>query len=317
MSQYKTIFLIASPAMQKTPAFAYASHLAKTTGARLHICLFDYSEAIAAVGLVSKGAVELSKKAFIDQRRAWAETEALALREQGVHATGDAVWSRPMVEEILAQVAEVQPDIVIKDALHVPLLKRVFYTPVDWQLLRLCPAPLLLVNSAAHMLPRRIIAALDPVRSEPGDADFNKKIVHEALALSIQCDAELHLATACNPISAMSAGVADVGAFMNAELYEALRDAHQANFTAVADEFGVPADRRHFVLGSPPAAIAELAASCEADVIVVGTTYRKGLERMLFGSTAEGICEYAPCNVLAIKPEGFEKYFNAYVGGLR
>lgn len=313
MGQYQTVFLVASPLMQRTPAFEYASQLAKAIGARLHICVFDYSQTIAAVELVDKNIVSQAKEAYIGVRRAWAVTEAAILCEQGIHVTGDAAWARPMAEEILEQVAEMKPDIVIKDAMHEPLLKRVFFTPVDWQLLRLCPAQLLLVNSAANALPRRVIAALDPVRGGPGDADFNDKIVRDALALSIQCDAELHMATAFDPYPVMGVVVGDGGAFVTSELYSALRKSHLENFAAVADRYGVPTNRRHFVEGSPAVAIGELAGSSKADVVVVGSTYRKGLDRMLLGSTAEGIFENAPCNILAVKPEGFEKYFDEYM----
>lgn len=316
MGQYKTIFLIASAAMRRTPAFEYASHLAKATGAKLHICVFDHSEVIAAVGFVNKPAAGPAREAYIDVRRDWAVTEAHALREQGIDATGDAAWARPMAQEILLQVAEIKPDIVIKDAVHEPLIERVLFTPLDWQLLRLCPAPLLLVNSAASALPSRVVAAIDAMRAEPADADFTKKIIHAALALSIQCDAELHLATAFNPFSDLSMNAAVGGAIMTAEIYNALRDSQQAAFSAVADEQSVPADRRHIVQGPPAIGIAELVKSNQADVVVVGTTHRKGWERLLMGSSAEGIFEYAACNVLAVKPDGFEKYFDEYMQAL-
>lgn len=313
MSEYKTIFLIASPFMVRSPAFFYAIHLAKATGARLHICIFDYSETMAAVRFIAKDLVDVAKNAYIEVRRDWAKTEASGLVEQGMHATGDAVWAHPMAQEMLTQISELKPDLVVKDSRHESLLKQVFFTPVDWQLLRLCPAPLLLVNSAANTLPRKIIAALDPMRDGPADDDFNKKIVHEALGLAIQCDAELHLATAFNPTPLTGMGTAEGGVLLTTELFETMRTNHIDHFTTVANENGVPSDRRHFVEGPAAVAISELAGSSEADVVVVGTTQRHGLERLLMGSTAESIFEYAPCNVLAIKPEGFQRYFDEYM----
>lgn len=313
MSQYKTIFLIASPFMVRSPAFTYATQLAKVTGARLHICVFDYSETMAAVRLVSRDLVDVAKEAYIEVRRDWAKTEASGLVETGIHATGDAVWAHPMAQEMLEQISELKPDIVIKDSHHEPLLKRVFFTPVDWQLLRLCPAALLLVNSAASTLPQKIIAALDPMRGGPGDLEFNKKIIHEALGLAIQCGAELHLATAFNPTPISGMGTAQGGVLLTSELFEELRNRHIDHFTALADENGVPFERRHFVEGPAAVAISKLAGSSAADVVVVGTTYRHGLERLLLGSTAEDLLEYAPCNVLAVKPEGFQRYFDEYM----
>ncbi|MBI4444973.1 MAG: universal stress protein [Acidobacteria bacterium] len=55
------------------------------------------------------------------------------------------------------------------------------------------------------------------------------------------------------------------------------------------------------VSGSPPHALAEYAKRVEADLIVVGTHGRKGLTRVLLGSTAEALLREAPCKVLVSK----------------
>jgi len=47
--------------------------------------------------------------------------------------------------------------------------------------------------------------------------------------------------------------------------------------------------------------IAQFAEEKEADLIVVGTHGRKGLSRMLMGSTAETLLRQAPCKVLVVK----------------
>jgi len=44
-----------------------------------------------------------------------------------------------------------------------------------------------------------------------------------------------------------------------------------------------------------------VAADKDADLIVVGTHGRKGLTRMLMGSTAESLLRRSPCPVLVVK----------------
>jgi universal stress protein E len=56
--------------------------------------------------------------------------------------------------------------LIVKDAEDVPALKRVFFTPLDWQLLRDCPVPVHLVTDARHPLPRKVLAIVDVLRSE-------------------------------------------------------------------------------------------------------------------------------------------------------
>lgn len=317
MSQYNTILLVASPSMVRTPAFFYATHLAKVTGARLHICIFDYSETMATVRLVAKDLVDTAREAYIEVRRDWARTEASGLVEQGIRATGDATWAHPMADEILEQIYELKPDLVVKDSHHEPLLKRVLFTPVDWQLMRHCPAPLLLVNSTASALPRKIVIAIDPMRMSPAENDFNEKIIEEGISLAIQCGSELHLATAFNPAPIYGMGTPQDGVFLTTETFEAIRNNHIERFMAVADERGVPADRRHFLEGPAAVEIAELAESSKADVVVVGTTDRHGIERFILGSTAESILEYSPSNVMVVKPNAFQQHFEDYIQKMR
>jgi len=49
--------------------------------------------------------------------------------------------------------------------------------------------------------------------------------------------------------------------------------------------------------------IAQLAADLEADLVVVGTHGRRGLSRLLLGSTAEATVRLAPCPVLVVRPK--------------
>jgi len=56
-------------------------------------------------------------------------------------------------------------------------------------------------------------------------------------------------------------------------------------------------------LGTPARQIADFAQQRDADLIVVGTHGRKGLGRLVMGSTAEGLLRWAPCQVLVVKPK--------------
>ena len=52
---------------------------------------------------------------------------------------------------------------------------------------------------------------------------------------------------------------------------------------------------------------AELAAEEHADMIVMGTQGRTGLERLLLGSVAERVIRQAPCPVLTVRPDTDEQ----------
>jgi nucleotide-binding universal stress UspA family protein len=53
--------------------------------------------------------------------------------------------------------------------------------------------------------------------------------------------------------------------------------------------------------GPPASTIAETAAEEEADLVVVGTHGRSGLDRLIVGSVAERVVRLATCPVLVVK----------------
>lgn len=53
--------------------------------------------------------------------------------------------------------------------------------------------------------------------------------------------------------------------------------------------------------GQPYDQIIRQAEISSVDIIVMGTTGRRGMERILIGSVAERVIEYAPCPVLVVK----------------
>jgi universal stress protein E len=303
MSNYRKLFLIANPELRRTSAMDQAAALARQSGATLQMCLFDHSAAINAISHFDPAGGAAAREGWLERRRRWLFAEAESLRGHGVPTTADVSWAHPLLEEMLAQIAEVKPDLVIKDLREEPLLKRALLTPLDWQLLRLCPAPLLLVHHAAGgALPKRIVAAIDPSRTDAGSADFNETIIRAALSVSLQTGAELHLLHALAPMNAIAVATPAGESFFSAELYDAFVAGQRQLFDRYADAHGVPKERQHFVIGPPAIAVTEHAQRIGADLLVIGSIHRHGLDRLLVGSTAEQILDRLPCSLLAIKP---------------
>ena len=59
----------------------------------------------------------------------------------------------------------------------------------------------------------------------------------------------------------------------------------------------------HVRVGTVDVEIAQLAADVSADLIVVGTHGRTGVDRLFLGSTAESLIRHAPCQVLVWRPK--------------
>lgn len=305
MSQYRKILLIVDRSMTKTPAFCRAYAMAKSAGAELLLCLFDHHNAIRAAGLLNQEVAQLAKDSFLREKKERLQDIELDLCEEGMHVTSEVIWGTPLHEQIIAKVMDVKPDLVIKDVHFEPLLKRVLFTPMDWHLLRSCPCTLLLVNAHASKPPSRIIAAVDPTHSWHKAGALNERIMQAASELAADFGAKLHVVHVFEGLPVMaSAEIASLPGYQN-EIYEELRASATKQFTAFADRHGIVANNRHLLYGDPANAIAELIDNASTDLVVMGTIYRSGLDRLAMGSTAERVLTQLRCDVLAIKPEGF------------
>ena len=55
------------------------------------------------------------------------------------------------------------------------------------------------------------------------------------------------------------------------------------------------------ISGVPADEIVKKAGECGADLIIMGTHGRKGMDHLLFGSTAERVVRYASCPVMTVR----------------
>lgn len=296
MGQYQRLLLIINPTLRQSPAIPHAGAVATASGATLHIVALVRSLHILA--LLEEGDRATARAAYLKDQDDWLHDQAQRLRASGIEVTAETAWSDDLERDILDHVAEWQPDLLIKEVQHESLLKRTFFTPLDWHLLHHCPVPIYLVGAQGHALPRKIVAAIDTTTDSPQRNELNERIIQQAERLALQCDAELHLLAACD-ISADFLGDAGGGGLMLGELTLQLRRDLERSFQRSANHFSVPSERRHFIKGGPVRVLAEFAQQHQVDVIVMGRNQSSGLEKLI-GSTTEHVLYQASCSVLAV-----------------
>jgi nucleotide-binding universal stress UspA family protein len=72
---------------------------------------------------------------------------------------------------------------------------------------------------------------------------------------------------------------------------------------------GLPGVETRTASGVPYREIVREARECGAGLIVIGTHGRTGVERVIFGSTAEKVVRMAPCPVLSVR-EGDKEFIH-------
>jgi universal stress protein E len=298
MAEVERLLLIATPLLNRTPAFDRAASLAKAGSVALHIVAFDYVDGLAEDGLANESAIHEMRDGYLRSHRDWMEEQARGIRHMGVEVTTEVMWVRRPYEEIMAHIREIKPLMVIKDLQRESWLTRAFFTTLDMRLLYECPVPLHLIGKVQHGLPRKILAAVDPMNPADQFEHINDKIIKTAEALAAQCDAELHLLFAydLSYIYAMDGGFG-YGASILDEVYKTESDA----FGQLAARFGVPEDRRHMITGNPARVIESYMVSAGIDVVVMGTVHR-ALKDKFMGSTIEQVAHHLPSSLLTVNP---------------
>ncbi len=293
MSQYQRLLLITEQHLPHSPAVRRAAALAAASGAALHITALVQPP--PRIHLIESGMDEQTRVAYMDKYRIWLEGATESLRKGGLHLTTEALWTTHPLRDILVHAREIKPDLLIKDVYLEPLLKRIFTTPLDWQLLQESPVPVHLVNQIASALPRRVVAAVDTSTGDEGITELNHKIIREAEALALQCEAELHLLYAYDLSPAFIADPSVTKVWV-----DELRCALLEPFARLADDYGVPAECRHFLMGSPVSVITDYVHDNGIDVVVMGSVQPKGLGKLI-GDTTERTLLIPECSVLTVK----------------
>ncbi|OIN53148.1 universal stress protein [Pseudomonas costantinii] len=301
MSQYQRLLLIADRTLYHSPALFRAVALAKACNATLDVRAFI--EPAPIVHLWEENVDEAAYQGYLHRYRNWMVEEIQRLAGKGLRVTVELVFTTHPLLDILNTVADLKPDLLIKDVKLEPLLKRAFITPLDCHLLRECSVALHLVNQAHHGLPHRVVAAVDPFDPATQISGLNDTIIKSANALALQCDAPLHLLYAYDLSPAFNGDAPLIMGGYSVDFAEELRQSLHQAFTSLADSYGVPPQRRHFVMGQPVPVIQEFVEQFQADVVVMGTVHRVGFDRLI-GSNTERALYSVPGSILAISQPG-------------
>ena len=302
MSEKLTMMVIMNPEYSRTPAVLRAMSLAWKANAQLLLYSFEYERSLAHA--VREG---FDLEAYIKGRGQKLEEFADALRAEGFDVETRVVWGHPLAERMLSSVLAVEPDYVIKDVHEETTIHRILYTPLDWQLLRECPVPLMLVREHTGNTPHRILAAVDPLDEHNRPMGLNDIIVKFSAMLAMQCDAQVDVVHAFDYVPILADAEGAAGWAMDTRIYDELRDLHKDALQKLAGKYGVPESQLHLLDGRPTTVLAEFADQHQIDLVVMGTIYRSRFERLAMGSTAEDLLDKLNCDVLALKPEGFRE----------
>lgn len=217
--------------------------------------------------------------------------------ESRVHAYGK------LYEAIIESAVEFQADYIFKPLRQHGTLRRMIYTSTDWNLVRFCPCPILLVSDIPNVHGKPVLATVDLESQDERHQALNKVVLERTQALSDLIDGDVHLVNAYNMLT-----VAGNSASLDALKYEVIRGQREEYFSvakSMAENIDVAIENVHLEEGAPEMVVNSVAEKLNAGIIVLGTIARTGVSGLFIGNTAESVLESSSCDVFIVKQENF------------
>lgn len=296
----RILVAIADPTAGLTQAVRRASALAHGTGASLEL-FYAIPSAVSAG--VAHAQSEHFTRLHAEESVRRLERTANRLRREELIVTTKVQTGYPPAEAILREVRSMKPSLVVIAARKHTALARLLLSQTDFELIRHCPVPLLIVKGRAAWRSPRILAALDPFHANDKPSALDVDIVEAARTIADAVHGSVHAAHIYRPLMRYVSVVPMAVTALSAtpEEDKAYRTAVRRGFDETLSRVGVPRNRAHLLSGDPAAEIAALARSLKAGLVVMGAVSRSGLKRIFIGNTAEQALDSIRCDVLVVK----------------
>jgi len=304
----RILVAVKDPAARALPAVNKAAQIAKGLNAQLTL-FHDIATPLYAESLQSRDAdIKSWQRELSTARREQLEKLAVRIRKHGVHVDVAADWDFPPYEAIIRKAQRIGADLLVVENHHGtgrhPARWLLSYT--DWELLRLCPIPVLLVKNRRLYHRPRVLAAIDPGHAFAKPANLDRQILRAGAQLVHALHGELHALHAYFPGLSVTPGMPDAPlsdfAAGSAELTKVAR----RGLERAVDGFDVRPSHCHLVEGRPNDAIPRTAKRERCSIVAMGVVSRSGLKRFFIGNTAEFVMDAVTADILVVKPPDFE-----------
>lgn len=304
----RILVAVKDPQARALPAVNKAAQIAKGLNAQLTL-FHDIATPLYAEALNGRGIDLVSVQREVQtSRREQLEKIAARIRKHGIDVDVAADWDYPPAEAIIRKAQRISADLLVVENHHGtgkhPARWLLAYT--DWELLRLCPIPVLLVKNRRMYHRPRVLAAVDPTHTQAKPSNLDRQILRAGAQLVHALRGELHALHVFNPPLTMMPAMPD-GPLIALEPSQAeLERIARRQLDELVDGFDVKRSHCHLVQGRPNEAIPATAKSERSAILAMGVVSRSGLKRFFIGNTAEFVMDAVTADILVVKPADFQ-----------
>lgn len=226
----------------------------------------------------------------------------LSISAMGIKIDQKVIYSRNVGKELVSLAKDECCDILIKGSDIHGLLDSVFFTPLDWQILRNSPIPVCIAKDHIWEASDTIAVAVD--LTSPDDEFthlLNLSLLREAQALAKFTGCKIALINAITPIVPPVA--VDVPGYTPDCVYdENVKESCQKALD-FASRHKVSSANCHIEEGSLEDVIVDCCQKIKPTALFIGTAARQGIASAIIGNICERITDNLDCDVVVITPK--------------
>ncbi len=298
------ILVIMDPTIDEQPALFKAIEVAKKFDASIELFLVVHHSGLTPKWFNQEHPQEQIIRNYLNTKQRWLDTYLSLVSKENISVSSEVRWHTPLYAEILKKVTECHADMVVKTTHQHPLIDRLLFTPNDWQLLKSCPVPLLLVKSSSAPNYKNIMAAIDLKNTEDDLINLDEVILETTAMMSEYFHAVAHVTHAYDPMGYDLWPTSGTG-FLGFDLppydyqsfQEQLKELHENEFNQLIAHYAFDEKHIHAFNGIASYQIVDTVKEENIDLLIMGVRVHSGF----VSTTAEKILDEVNCDILAIK----------------
>lgn len=284
MDKLRRILVVVDRAEHSLQDLRKGVDLARRCGGEIELFLCEAQQAYLLDHRYDRDGVERVRADCIAGALAYLRELRRSAGAGSVEIAVDATCESPLYAGIVRKVLDGRPDLVIKRAACPDTPGYASVDANDWQLMRTCPATLMLTRGRAWQTPPRFAAAVDVSSRET--TGLTEEVLASARALAHPWGAVLDVIS----------GEGTRSKAASADREELHRLCHQ---------FAIAPQRTHIVQGPPDLSLPAFAGGQSFDALVLGALAHRPFEPALVGTLTSRLLEAVDSDFVLVKPQGF------------
>lgn len=302
MMEYKNLLVMVDPTKEDQSSLRRAVFLARSYGAKISVLLVVYDLSYEMTSMLSQQERDSMREVVTAQHRAWLKDVISQYSDVPMEST--VAWHNRPFEAAIEQIKTHNYDLLVKSTHNHDKLKSVIFTPTDWHLLRKSPCDILLVKEHDWPTNGTIVTAVNSVSEDKDHINLNNKVLQHAADISKVINANVKVINAY-PGTPVSIAI-EIPEFNSSTYNDSVKIHHQDKTYELVEKFNISSTDCIIDEGLAEDVIPRITKSLDAELLIIGTIGRTGLSAAFIGNTAEHVIDSINCDLLAVKPDGFE-----------